>query len=257
MSYLDTLFSLSGKTAIVTGAARGNGAAMALALGKAGANVVLVDRLTSDLAQVQAEFNNAGIKSIPLGLDIAGESAPSEIVDATVSAFGGIQVLVNNAGITRGHPIFEYPDSDWDSTHAVNLRAPFRLSKAAAAVMCKTGGSIINITSINSELAFPNNPAYMAAKGGLKQLSKSLAMDLAPFGIRVNCIGPGYFQTEMTQQSYNDPVRRQQRADRTLLGRWGTPSDLAGAVIFLASDASSYLTGQDLYIDGGWIAKGL
>ena len=118
-------------------------------------------------------------------------------------------------------------------------------------------GSIINITSIAAELGLPDNPAYMAAKGALKQLTKSLAFDLGPFGVRVNNIGPGYFQTDMTKFGWSDPERFEARARRTLLGRWGEPNDLAGAVIFLASDASRYITAQDLYVDGGWVAKGL
>ena len=119
------------------------------------------------------------------------------------------------------------------------------------------GGSIINITSIGAELGFPNNPAYIAAKGALKQLTKSLALDLGPFGIRVNNIGPGYFRTDMTKGSWNDPQLEEDRIRRTILGRWGEPDDLAGAAIFLASEASRYITGQDLYVDGGWLAKGL
>ena len=119
------------------------------------------------------------------------------------------------------------------------------------------GGSIINITSIGAELGFPNNPAYIAAKGALKQLTRSLALDLGSFGIRVNNIGPGYFRTDMTKGSWNDPQLEEDRIRRTILGRWGEPDDLAGAAIFLASEASRYITGQDLYVDGGWLAKGL
>jgi gluconate 5-dehydrogenase len=117
-------------------------------------------------------------------------------------------------------------------------------------------GSIINITSINAELGFPGNPAYVAFKGALKQLTKALALDLGP-SIRVNAIGPGYFRTDMTRKSWGDDTMRQERSSRTILGRWGVPDDLAGAVIFLASDASAYVTGIDLYVDGGWLAKGL
>ena len=136
--------------------------------------------------------------------------------------------------------------------------APFQLSKRFAKMMKEQGsGSIINITSIGAELGFPNNPAYVAAKGALKQLTKSLAVDLGQFGIRVNSIGPGYFKTDMTQSSWNDPQLQKDRTRHTILGRWGEPDDLTGAVIFLASDASSYITGQDLYVDGGWLAKGL
>jgi len=119
------------------------------------------------------------------------------------------------------------------------------------------GGSIINITSLNAELAFPGNPAYMASKGALRQLTRSAAYDLAPYGIRANNIAPGYIKTAMTEKSYNNQQLYEARQSRTILGRWGTPGDLAGAAIFLASNASSYITGQDLYVDGGWNIKGL
>jgi len=116
---------------------------------------------------------------------------------------------------------------------------------------------IINITSLNSELAFLDNPAYVAFKGALKQLTKSLALDLGKYGIRVNNVGPGYFRTNMTKKSWEDPEKNKARCDRTVLGRWGEPKDLAGTIIFLCSNASSYITGQDIYVDGGWLIKGL
>ena len=119
------------------------------------------------------------------------------------------------------------------------------------------GGSIINITSIAAEVGFPDNPAYQAAKGALKHLTRSLAVDLGSSGVRVNNIGPGYFKTDMTKGSWSDPEKREERSNRTLLGRWGVPEDLAGVVVFLASEASSYVTGQNIYVDGGWLAKGL
>ena len=169
-----------------------------------------------------------------------------------------LDVLVNNAGVTFTHELSEYPDDAWSRTFDVNVEAPFQLAKRLSPLMKDSGGgSIINITSIGAELGFPNNPAYAAAKGALKQLTRALAADLGAYGIRVNNIGPGYFKTDMAQLSWNDPARRRARAERTLLGRWGEPDDLAGAVVFLASDASSFITGQSLYVDGGWRAKGL
>ena len=140
----------------------------------------------------------------------------------------------------------------FSSTH------PFLLSKEIGKLMKKEkSGVIINITSINSELGFPDNPAYSAFKGALKQLTKSLALDLGKFGIRVNNVGPGYFRTQMTKKSWENSKLRKERTDRTILKRWGVPKDLAGIIIFLSSDSSSYVTGQDFYIDGGWLAKGL
>ncbi|MFZ1612737.1 MAG: SDR family oxidoreductase, partial [Holophaga sp.] len=184
--------------------------------------------------------------------------AAERVHQAVMDAFGACNVLVNNAGITLGGDLLDYSDDAWEQTYRVNLKAPFALARRLARTMKDTGrGSIINITSLNAELAFPGNPAYVAFKGALKQLTKSLALDLGPFGIRANAIGPGYMRTSMTAKSFADPVMHAHRRDHTALGRWGVPEDLAGAVIFLASDASSYVTGIDLYVDGGWLIKGL
>lgn len=258
MSYLSEMFSLAGRGAIVTGAARGNGAALAAALAEAGASVLLVDREAAELEAAVSSLLAKGLTVAALACDVTDASAPADIVAAACDKWGRLDVLVNNAGVTRGNAPDNYTDEDWELTHAVNLRAPFRLSVAAARAMAESGGgSIINITSLNAELAFPGNPAYVAFKGALKQLTKSMALDLGDKAIRVNAIGPGYMKTAMTEQSYADPERRAARAGRTILGRWGEPEDLAGAVIFLASDASAYVTGQDIYVDGGWLAKGL
>ena len=170
-----------------------------------------------------------------------------------------IDVLINNAGIslpnvTRGF----YPKKNWDETLAINLSAAFHVSQTVIKYMIKTSkGSIINITSINAEFAFPNNPAYVASKGGLKMLGKALAKDCGKYGIRVNNLGPGYIKTEMTMKSFNDKNKRTARENSTMLGRWGEVDDLLGPCIFLASDASSYVTGQDIYVDGGWSSNGL
>jgi len=258
MSYLDSLFSLVDDVAIVTGAARGNGRALARALAQAGATVVLTDVLEDALAGTVAACEHDGLRVAGFVADLAVDGAPEAIASFTYERYGRIDILVNNAGITKPHAALDYPDASWEATHAVNLRAPFRLARAVARVMRDAGrGSIINITSLNAELAFPDNPAYVAFKGALKQLTKALALDLGPAGIRVNNIGPGYFRTDMTRGSYADPELRRQRAGRTALGRWGEPEDLAGAVIYLASRASAYVTGQDLYVDGGWLARGL
>jgi len=169
-----------------------------------------------------------------------------------------VDILVNNAGVTFSGELFEYRSSDWDKTYEVNLKAPFELTKEVSQIMKQNkSGSIINITSLNAELAFPDNPAYVAFKGALKQLTKSLAIDLGQYGIRANNVGPGYFKTEMTIKSWNDINRKNKINDKTILKRWGMPEDLAGIIIYLSSDASSYVTGQDIYIDGGWLAKGL
>jgi NAD(P)-dependent dehydrogenase (short-subunit alcohol dehydrogenase family) len=258
MTYLEELFSLRGKVAVVTGAARGNGKAIAEGLLKAGASVALVDVNSDGVHASVAEFRQQRLDAHAYGCDLADPSAIERLVTEIASSHRSIDVLVNNAGVTFSHPLLEYPDDAWDKTYQVNLRAVFLLSRAVGREMVKRGGgSIINITSLNAEMAFPANPAYMACKGGVRQLTKSLALDLGPHGIRANNVGPGYFVTDMTGGSWNDPERRRQRTEQTILGRWGDPRDLAGVVIFLASEASSYVTGQDIYVDGGWLIKGL
>jgi NAD(P)-dependent dehydrogenase (short-subunit alcohol dehydrogenase family) len=258
MSYLQQLFSLEGKIAVVTGASRGLGNAMAGALLRAGAHVILVSANATRLGEATAAFQAEGLSASLHCCDLADNSQIAALVAALRQDPGRVDILVNAAGVTEGHPVLTYPDAVWERTLQVNVTAAFYLARGVAALMAEQqGGAIINLTSINAERGFPGNPAYVAAKGALKQLSKALAVDLAPYGIRVNNIGPGYFHTDMTSGSWQDPERRAQRSNRTLLGRWGEPDDLAGLVIFLASGASAYITGQDFYIDGGWLAKGL
>lgn len=258
MTYLDKLFSLEGKVAVVTGAAGGLGRAMTGGLLNAGATVILVDLNEQRLGEAAEAFKDAGLPAFPFRCDLADLKQISGLADYVANQHQRIDVLVNNAGITLPYDGPDYPDDLWRSTFEVNLKAPFQLSKRFGAMMREQRcGSIINITSICAEMGFSNNPAYCAAKGALKQLTKSLAVDLGPFGIRVNNIGPGYFRTDMNQVSWNDPERRDDRSRRTILGRWGNPDDLVGTIIFLASDASSYITGQDLYVDGGLLTKGI
>ena len=224
------LFSLKNKTVIVTGASGGIGSAIASGLESAGASILRVDLPEFDVTK-------------------------NSDLDTLVSQLSSIDGLVNCAGITRVNNLFEYTEEDWDATYRVNLKAPYELSKRCAAKMRQSGGSIINITSLNAELAFPDNPAYVATKGGLKQLTKSLARDLGKYQIRVNNIGPGYIRTNMTKFGWAN--NRDLIKNKTVLDRWGTPEDLVGAAIFLLSDASLYITGQDLYVDGGFLTKGL
>lgn len=253
MSYVEDLFSLTGKTAVVTGAGRGLGRAIAEALGRAGAKMLLVGRDGARLAQAKEELATLGVDVDEWACDLSRREEVDSLIEFIGAELGELNVLVNNAGIARSQPLLEYEDAAWDETLSVNLDAPFRLARGLAPLMPK-GGSIINITSIAAELA-GSNPAYGAAKGGLKQLTKVLAHALAVHGIRVNAIGPGYFHTELGGSSWNDPEQRAQRAASTMLGRWGEPEDLAGMAILLASDASGYVTAQDFYVDGGWLAK--
>jgi len=228
------MFSVEGKVIIVTGSNGGNGSAIVAGLKKLGAIVLGYD--------------------LPL-YDITSNSRLKHLVSHALDWNGEINGLINCAGITRSNDIFEYTDKDWDDTYKVNLKAPFELSIEVAKHMKENGGSIINITSLNSELGFPNNPAYVAMKGGLKQLTKSLAVDLGKYNIRVNNVGPGYIKTNMTKQGWKN--NRKEIEDKTILGRWGEPEDLVGTIVFLLSSASSYITGQDIYVDGGYLTKGL
>ncbi len=254
MNSIEKLFSLSGKNALVTGAAKGNGEAISRGLAMAGAKVLMVDLLEPELKA--ASENIPGTDTVTFSCDLTSELP--RLFGFVEKEFPQVDILVNNAGITVGHDIFEYPEADWERTLEINLKVPFMLSRFAGKIMKESGGgSIINITSLNSERGFPGNPAYVASKGGLKQLTKSLAYDLGEFGIRVNNVGPGYFRTDMTRKSWNDQERRKMIAENTLLKRWGEPDDLIGAVVFLASDAAKYITGQDVYVDGGWLAKGI
>ena len=249
MSYLESVFSLSGKVAVVTGAAGGIGQAITLSLAEAGASKVYALDL-----QNNTEWPNANIENC--SIDLQDRNHINSFADQiSLKHSHGADILVNCAGVTFTNDFFNYSDQDWDMTYKVNLLAPYLLSRVLARDMY--GGSIINITSLNAELAFPNNPAYVTMKHGLKGLTKSLALELGKKNIRVNNVGPGYVKTEMTKKSWSNDTIHEERKKKTFLDRWGTPTDIAGTVLFLASDASSYITGQDIYVDGGWTAKGL
>ena len=169
-----------------------------------------------------------------------------------------LDILINNAGVTYTQKFEDYDRDSWYKTLEVNLCSPFFLSQKLLPLLKKSeSASIINITSLNAELAFPDNPAYVSSKAALAGLTRSMALDLGQLGIRVNSIAPGYIKTKMTGESYKNPVKRQERSNRTVLGRWGTPNDLLGPLLFLASSMSSYVTGHSLFVDGGWKIRGL
>lgn len=256
MNYLNGLFSLKEKIAIVTGSAQGNGKAIAEALLKADARVIMIDINENKLNYTKDEFIKNGYNNIETYIcDLSDASYIIQLTNIIKLKYKHIDVLVNNAGISYSSELSLYDLDSWNKTISINVTSTFLLVRELYNIM--NNGSIINITSLNAEVAFPNNPAYMASKGALKQLSKSLAYDLGKYNIRVNNIGPGYFHTAMTDKSFKDPVLNKQRKDKTLLNRWGDPNDLSGLIIFLSSDASSYITGQDIYIDGGWLIKGI
>lgn len=246
------LFNLKNKIAIVTGAARGNGRALAEGLAQYGAIVFALD-----LNFAKSDSNPKIIQKI---CDITKVENFKKICKEIFNEYKQIDILVNNAGITLPNKksVYNYPKKDWDKTLKINLTAPFLLSQAIIKFMKKNKtGSIINITSLAAELGFPNNPAYAAAKGGLKMLTKSLATDWAQFGIRINNICPGYILTDMTKNSYNNEKLRKEREINMMIKRWGSSNDLVGACIFLASSASDYVIGQDIIVDGGWTVNGL
>lgn len=250
------LFSLLNKVAIVTGAAKGNGRAITEGFLRAGATVYFVDILREELIKTIKSLGNPRAKYIIA--DVTNKNDLEKVVNQVGSEQDRIDILVNNAGITISGSSESYSEDDWEKTYKTNLKSAFMLSQMVAKYMIKQkSGVIINITSLGAEQGFSNNPAYVAFKGGLKQLTKALAKDWAKYNIRVNNLGPGYIKTEMTKKSHENPVLRAERTQRTMLERWGEPNDLIGPAIFLASKASKYITGQDLYVDGGWLAKGV
>ena len=255
MSDFYKVFSVKDKRVLVTGAANGNGEAIAKAFGLAGSKLCILDIDKDNLTRVANDIETSSNYSVDkFVVDLGDQDSLNQFLEYN----SDFDVVVNNAGLTIGNTLHNYKDMDWHNTHTVNLWAPFKIMQSVSKIMVnRKSGSIINITSLAAELGFPGNPAYVASKGGLKQLTKAAASDLSPFGIRVNSVAPGYIKTNMTSKSFSDEILRQKRSDRTMLGYWGEPNDLVGIVIFLASDASKYITGQDFYVDGGWVAKGL
>ena len=250
MNNLEKLFSLKGKIALVTGAARGNGYAIANGLIDAGAVAYFVD-----INPIEINRENA----FAIQADITKRGGLKKIIKEILGRHYKIDILVNNAGRGKSFLSEDYPIEEWENTLEVNLKAPFILSQLVAKQMIKRGqgGSIINITSLGAEFGFPNNPAYLASKGGLKMMGKGFAEDWSKYGIRVNNICPGYINTPFHEGRNKNPKIYNERLKRMMIKRWGEPEDLIGGVIFLASDASSYITGEDIHIDGGWTAKGL
>jgi len=249
-----SLFSLEGKVAIVTGAGRGIGKAIALGLVDAGADVVVAARTASDIDATVGEIIAKGNKALAVPTDVRFSDPVTNLAEKTIAQFGRIDILVNNAGGTFAAPTMELSEGGWDAIVRENLKSVFLCSKAAAKVMISQGkGSIISIASVAGLRAYLNNAAYGAAKAGIINFTKTLAIDLAPHNIRVNAIAPGFIATHGALQFQKDiPTERmQRRLTSTPLGRFGQPEEIVGGVIYLASDASSYVTGQTLVIDGG------
>ena len=256
MPAIPDCFSLKGKNALVTGSRAGLGAAMAVGLAQAGANVVVTastDRGIDDVCQAVAD---CGVKAVRAVADVADARACEELVGLAVRELGSIDILINNAGIIRRSPAADYPAEDWAQVLEINLNAVFRLSQLAGRRMLAQGsGKIVNIASLLSFQGGIFVPAYAASKGAVAQLTKALANEWAAKGVNVNAIAPGYMETNNTSALRADPVRNRQILERIPAGRWGKPEDLAAAAVFLSSRASDYMHGHVLVVDGGWMAR--
>jgi NAD(P)-dependent dehydrogenase (short-subunit alcohol dehydrogenase family) len=252
------LFDLSGRVAVVTGAGSGLGAVFAEALAEAGVSVVCVGRRLERVQQTAHRLSEIGRQSLAISADVTDEAAVTAMIAQTIERFGTLDILVNNAGTAVVGPPETISLADWKRVVDVNLTGVFLCAREAAKVMIAagTGGRIINIASILGAVASEPVPAaaYDATKGAVVNLTRDLAVHWAPKGILVNAIGPAYFPSEMTEGFLALPEMRREIERRTPLGRIGRPEELKGAVVFFASDASSYVTGQTLYVDGGWTA---
>jgi 2-deoxy-D-gluconate 3-dehydrogenase len=255
VSILDS-FRLDGRVALVSGTSRGIGQGFAVALAEAGADVALLDR--SEPAETLSRVREAGRRALWLPYDLS-TATPADLqaaVSTVVAEFGRLDVLVNNAGIIRRAAAVDYPASDWDDVMAVNIDAVFHLSQAAGRVMLAAGGGrIINVASMLSYQGGIRVPAYTAAKHAVVGLTRAFANEWAGSGVNVNAIAPGYIATDNTAALRADTDRERSIVERIPAGRWGTPADLQGTVVFLASDASAYIHGAIVPVDGGWLAR--
>lgn len=246
--------NFTGKAVIVTGAAAGIGEACARAFAAAGAGVVLADvneernRGAADLIAI-----DFGVRAVPITANVANDADCEAILLKALDEFGRIDVLVNNAGVTAQGTILDLAPSEWDRVMDINLRSYFVLTQIVARAMIDRGirGSIVNMSSINSDLAIANQVAYTASKGGVRQLTRAAALGLAPYGVRVNAIGPGSIMTDLLRSVMDDDAGRRKILSRTPAGRVGDPAEIAAVALFLASDMASYITGQTIFADGG------
>jgi NAD(P)-dependent dehydrogenase (short-subunit alcohol dehydrogenase family) len=257
VSVLDR-FRLDGRRALVTGGARGLGRVMAEALAEAGADVSIASR-TRDACQAAADeiARATGRRTAAFAVDLAGSGPDVARFAAEVEgSFGPVDILVNNAGVNVRGASDELAEADWDAVIATNLKGPFLLARALGPRMCERGwGRVINLGSILSVVALPGRAPYCASKAGVLNLTRVLALEWASRGVTVNAICPGPFATDMNRQLLSDPVKYKAFIEKIPMGRWGELHDIAGAAVFLASDASSFVTGSALFVDGGWTAQ--
>ena len=250
-------FSLDGRVALITGASRGLGAAMAAAMSAAGASVALHSNEKPATETAERICKESGRRTELFTADLEDRAAADRLIADTIAAFGQVDILVNNAGIIRRKAAAQHSDEDWDAVIEVNLSNAFRMCRAMGKHLIDGGrpGKIINVASLLSFQGGVTVPGYAAAKGGVVQLTKALANEWASHGINVNAIAPGYMQTDNTKALREDPQRNKQITERIPAGRWGTPEDLGGAAVFLASKASDYVHGHVLVVDGGWMGR--
>ena len=248
-------FRLTGKVAIVTGCTKGLGQGMAVGLAEAGADIVGVGR--SDFAESRRRVEELGSKFMGIAADLSNMEVIEDIMTATLNEFGKIDILVNNAGMIRRADAIDFGEKDWDDVMNVNLKSLFFLSQAVARqfIKQKTGGKIINIASMLSFQGGIRVPSYTASKSGVMGITRLMANEWASHNINVNAIAPGYMATDNTAPLREDPVRSKAILERIPAGRWGAPDDLKGIAVFLASDASSYINGFTIAVDGGWLAR--
>ena len=248
-------FNLAGKVAIVTGASRGLGAGMAIGLAEAGADLVVVAS-SARLQETVEKIKALGRRCLGIQADLIDTKVIPQIIDATLKEYGRIDILINCAGIIRRAPAIEFSEKDWDDVIQINQKATFFMCQAAAREMVKQKkGKIINIASLLSFQGGIIVPSYTASKSAVAGLTKALANEWAPLGINVNAIAPGYMATEMTEALQKSAERAPAILARIPAGRWGTPEDMKGLAVFLASDAADYLQGQVIAVDGGWLGR--
>ena len=250
-------FNLADKSGLVTGAGSGIGKAMASGLVEAGAEVVIAGRKMDRLESAAREMNSAGTgRAVPVQADVSAVDGIKALFNRVVDEFGKVDFLFNNAGTIFRSPTEDFPVEEWNRVLAVNLTAPFVLAQMAARHMIAKGikGSIVNTSSLLAMFGGKTVPAYAASKGGLTQVTRTMCNDWGKYGIRANAIGPGWVRTELTQALREDEGRYSEISARIPLGRWAEPEDLAGLAVFLVSDASAYITGQLIFIDGGYTA---